>query len=108
MWNAPGFQCDECWRIARALFKATREDRVALRSRLGEVAHASGRDIQQFGVNWVFSVASMPDDEMKALMDAHHPHLAEATRRRIEHEAASGHSLKGWWMAMQYAPQDQE
>jgi hypothetical protein len=45
---------------------------------------------------------------MKALMDAHHPHLAEATRRRIEHEAASGHSLKGWWMAMQYAPQDQE
>jgi hypothetical protein len=108
MGKAPELQCGECRKIVRALYEASRDDRLALRSRLGKVARASGRDIQQFGIDWVFSIAAMPDDEMKALMDAHHPHLAEATRLRLEHEAASGHSLKGWWIALQYAPYERE
>jgi len=104
----PVFQCDECWKIARALREASRDDHLALRGRLRDVARASGRDIKQFGVDWVYSVAAMPDDEMKALLDAHHPHLAEVTRQRLAHEAASGHSLKGWWMAFQYTPYEPE
>jgi hypothetical protein len=74
-----------------------------LRTRLRSVAASSGRDFVQFGIRWVCSVAAMPEDEMKVLLRSHYPKFAEANRRREEHEAASGHSLKGWWMLSQYS-----
>ena len=48
-------------------------------------------------------ITAMPEDEMKVLLHSHYPKLAEANRKREEHEAASGHSLKGWWMLSQYS-----
>ena len=104
MPNLPAeLQCAECLRLVRALEAARRADNLALRTRLRSVAASSGRDVVQFGVGWVFSVAAMPDDEMKALLQSHYPKFAEANRKREEHEAASGHSLKGWWMLSQYS-----
>ena len=66
------------------------------------------RDFFQFGVRWVFSVATMPDNEMKVLLDSHYPTLAEANRKRAQHETATGHCLRGWWMASQYMPDETE
>jgi len=102
------FACAECRDIARALRTAWRDDHRALRTRFEAVAASSGRDARQFGIGWVFSVASMPDDEMKALIDSHHPRFADAARRRDDHEAATGHSLKAWWVLLQYAPDDSD
>jgi hypothetical protein len=97
MPNLPAeYQCQECLRLARALQAARRADNHALRTRLRSVAASSGRDFVQFGIRWVFSVAAMPEDEMKVLLQSHYPKFAEANRKREEHEAASGHSLKGW------------
>jgi hypothetical protein len=62
------------------------------------VAVCSGRNLLQVGVGWVFSVATMPDDEMATLLKSHYPTLTEAERKRAEHESASGHSLKAWWI----------
>jgi len=100
------FPCEECRDIAQALRAAWREDHRDLRSRFEGVAATSGRDAREFGIEWVFSVASMPDEQMKALLTSHRPRFAEATRRRQEHEAASGHSLRAWWMLLQYAAGD--
>jgi hypothetical protein len=76
--------------------------------RLRDVAVSSGRDLRQFGVGWVFSVATMPDDEMRDLLELHYPKLAEVKRKREDHETASGHSLKGWWMLSHYASDETE
>jgi hypothetical protein len=103
-WNLPAeSQCAECLRLVRTLEAARRADTHALRTRLRSVAASSGRDFVQFGIGWVFSIAAMPEDEMKVLLHSHYPMLAEANRKRAQHEAASGHSLKGWWMLSQYS-----
>lgn len=99
--------CAECRRLVRALRTAWRDDARALRTRLEQAADSRGRDARQFAVRWVFSVAEMPDSEMKALLDTHYPKVADANRKREAHETASGHSLDGWWMLSQYIP-DQE
>jgi len=96
------FHCAECRRLVRALNTAWKADNHELRTRLRDVAAAAGRDASEFGVGWVFSIAKMPDDEMRALLESHYPQLAEAKRRSEEHETASGHSLKAWWMASSY------
>src|SRR5262245_47129135 len=111
MQNLPAsFQCEECGRIARALQVSWRADNRALRTRLREVAVSTGRDFRQLGVGWVFSVATMPDDEMKVLLESPHPRGAEAMRTREEHETASGHSvwLNGWWMLSPYVSDEPE
>ena len=102
------FQCDECRRLVRALRVAWRADSDALHTKLRDVAVSSGRDLLQCRIRWVFSVATMPDAEMRFLLDSHYPKLAEAKRQRVEHERVSGHSLKGWWMLAQYAPDERE
>ena len=102
----PGVQCEECLKVIRALKVAWRADNQALRTRLRRVATSSGRDLRQFGVEWVMSVATMPDDEMKVLLESHYPRVAEAERLREEHETATGHTMKGWWMAQHYMPDE--
>jgi hypothetical protein len=97
-----GLHCAECRRLVRALEMAWRADNQELRARLRLVAESSGRDASEFGVGWVFSIARMPDDEMRALLDSHYPQLAEVKRRSQDHETATGHSLKAWWMASNY------
>jgi hypothetical protein len=103
-----GFQCEECGRLARALRIAWRADNRVLRTRLRDVAVSSGRDIRQLGIGWVFSVATMPDEEMRVVLESHYPRVADATRKREAHETASGHSLKGWWMLFHYGLEDSE
>ncbi len=92
------FQCEECLRIAHALRRAWRADNRELRAKMQQVAAASGRDVQQLKVGWVFSIANMPDDEMNAMLDSHYPEVTRARRHRDEHEAATGHSVRlhGW------------
>jgi len=69
-----------------------------------ELAASSDRELHEFGIRWVFSVAGMPDDEMEALLKSHYPTVAGVMRRREEHETATGHSLKGWATLLNYAP----
>ena len=95
-------ECDECRKIVREMRDSMRADRQALRSRIQDVARTSGCGVREFGVGWVLSVASMPGEEMRGLLKSDDPSLEEATRRRDAHEAATGHSLKGWWMFAQY------
>lgn len=102
------FQCEECRAIARSLHDAWRADNDTLRAKFRNVAVCSGRDVGRFAVDWVFSVATMPDDQMKVLMDAHYPTVIEADRKREAHEIATGHSLKSWRMLLQYGPLDRE
>jgi len=94
--------CDECRRLVRTLRAAWRADASAIRTRLARAADSAGRDAAQFAIGWVFSVAKMPDDEMKTLLDAHYPTVSDANRKREAHETASGHSLKGWWVLSHY------
>ena len=101
------FSCDECRRLVRALRTAWRDDSRALRTRFSQTAGAAGRDVRQFTVGWIFSVATMPDDEMKALLDTHYPKVADANRKREAHETESGHSLNGWWVLSQYMPDEE-
>ena len=103
-----GVQCAECGRLARALRIAWRADNRALRARLCDVAVTSGRDVRQLGMGWVFSVATMPDEEMRVVLESHYPRVAEATRKREAHETASGHCLKGWWMLFHDGLEDSE
>ena len=93
------FQCEECGRIARELRLAWRADNRELRAKMRNVAAASGRDVHQLKVGWVFSIANMPDDQMSAVPESHYPEVARARRRRDEHEGATGHSVRlhGWW-----------
>jgi hypothetical protein len=89
-----------------SLQAAWRTDNQTLRSKLSDVAATSGRDFRQLGLRWVFSVAEMPDEEMRTLLESHYPKVAEAKQRREEHEKASGHSLSGWYMFLHYAPRE--
>ena len=98
-WH-PSFQCDECRRLFRALRVAWRMDARAVRAKMQDVAASSGRDIRQFGISWVFSIAEMPSAELRCLLDSHYPRVAEARREGQEHAAASGHSLESWWLIL--------
>jgi hypothetical protein len=87
------FTCVECDGIAGALRAAWRGDKRELIARLREVAASSGRDTHHLAISWVFSVASMPEHEMKTLLDSHYPRLTQATQQRDKHRQASGHSV---------------
>src|SRR5262245_29124190 len=101
--NVPAcFRCRECRALARAIEAAWRTDHHELRTRLRDVADSSGRDLMEFGIHWVFSLAAMPDEEMRALLETHRPRFALAMRKAAEHERTSGHSLKAWWTVLQY------
>ena len=68
----------------------------------------AGCSCRQVGLKWVFSLAAMPDEEMRVLLDAHYPKVTAARQESEEHETATGHSLKGWWAALQYWPDELE
>jgi hypothetical protein len=102
------FQCEECRAIARSLQDAWRADNDVLRAKVRNVAVCSGRNVGQFAVDWVFSVATMPDEEMKVLLDSHYPTVIEVDRKREAHEIATGHSLKSWRMLLHYDPTERE
>ncbi len=98
------WRCDECLRIVRALRVARQADNHALRARLQDVAAVSGRDLREFGIEWVFSIARMPDEEMQVVLESHYPTLSEAMRRREAHEKTTGHRLDGWQTLLHYMP----
>lgn len=56
----------------------------------------------------MFSLAEMPDEEMRVLLDAHYPRVSAARQQSEAHETATGHSLKGWWVALQYSSDEPE
>ena len=89
----PEYRCEECLRIARALRSAWLADNRALRTRMRDAASSADRDLREFGVSWVFSVARMADDEKDVLLKSHYPKVAEVTRKREEHESATPATL---------------
>jgi len=99
-----GFRCEECRRLVRELKAARDADCQTLRRKFQEMSTASGRDLRHVGISWVRSVATMPDDEMKALLESHYPASAEAQQKCTQHEAATGHSVKAWYMLSNYTP----
>src|SRR5262245_2879121 len=92
------FRCAECQRIAAELRAAFTIDAQEVRRRLLATAESSGRDARKMGTAWVFSVAEMPAQEMRTLLQAHYPTVTDARREQTEHEAATGHSVRlhGW------------
>jgi hypothetical protein len=95
----PTVRCKECGAIVRQLIAAHQADCRDVRRRVEHVAAASGRDVTDVAVRWVFSVAQMPEQEMQALLDSHSPRMTAAKRKQREHEALTGHSVPvhGWW-----------
>jgi hypothetical protein len=89
----PSLHCDVCGAIARELHEAWQADNRDVAERMREVASSSGRDVQKFVVDWVCSITDMPDDEMQTLLRSHYPRVAEARRRKAEHENSTGHSV---------------
>jgi hypothetical protein len=75
-----------------------------------QVAAASGRNIQQLKMGWVFSIANMPDDEMKTVLESHYPEVARVRRLCDEHEGATGHSvlLHGWSSSSLYGDDESD
>jgi hypothetical protein len=94
----PSCECQECEKLAQDLREAWKADRRALQARLEAVAAASGRDSQRMKVDWIFSIAEMPDDETRVLLEAQYPRVAEARRNQERHRAITGHWLgsRGW------------
>src|SRR6266446_7852289 len=92
------FECKECEKLAQGLQDARKSDLQELQARLEDVAISSGRDPQKVRVDWIFSIAEMPDDEMQALLRSHYPRVAEARRKQEQHKATTGHwvGLRGW------------
>jgi hypothetical protein len=92
------FRCAECERIAGELRAAFLIDAQEVRRRLLATAESSGRNPRNMGTAWVFSVAQMPAREMRTLLQGHYPTGTEARRQKVEHEAATGHSVRlhGW------------
>jgi hypothetical protein len=92
------FKCEECGSILRALLDSFHVDRREMRQRLKETAQASGRGLEEMRNVWRASVSKMPPDEMRTLMRAHFPRAVEARRKKVEHEALTGHSVHvhGW------------
>jgi hypothetical protein len=93
-------RCQECERIARAMRRAFRADSGHLRSRMERLAETSGRDVNQVRLDWVRSIATMPDEEMNTLLDSHYAEAAKLKPQREQHEHATGHSirLQGLWV----------
>jgi hypothetical protein len=83
--------CRECWALQRELDESIRTDAERLRQRLREVAIGTGRNPRGFSQEWVFSVAKMPDNEMRAVLELQYPRTSETQRKRSEHERLTGH-----------------
>jgi hypothetical protein len=95
----PSATCPECRQIARALQAAWRHDADVLRARLVDAAYASGKEVLEFDLHWVLSLAGMPDEELKGLLDLHYPQVKAAMTQRTEHEQLTGHTVMWnvWW-----------
>jgi hypothetical protein len=91
-------RCTECEDLARILQDAWRSDQQDIRAHFHQTAQSAGRDPETFLVQWVMSLAQMPDDEFESLQGARYPRVAEVRRKWEEHEALSGHSGfgNGW------------
>jgi hypothetical protein len=100
-----GSTCEQCQKVAQELQDAWTSDLQELRTRLEDVALSSGRDPLKLAIHWIFSMAEMPDVEMKALLQSHYPRVAEAQRNKQQHETTTGHSviLHGRWWLHPYA-----
>jgi hypothetical protein len=92
------FECAECAEILRALLNDFHVDHRDVRARFRETAKASGRNLAEMRIAWTNSVGRMPPDEQMTLMKNHYPRLAEARRRKQEHEIETGHAVRvhGW------------
>jgi hypothetical protein len=86
-------RCPECKRLAEELQEALRFDERDLRERMHGTARAAGRDPEAFRLEWVRSLAQMPDDEFESLQCARYPRVAEVRRKWQAHGLTSGHSM---------------
>lgn len=94
----PLFSCEECADILNELSTAGAEDGRERRRRAEATAADADRDPKAFVLTWVKSVAEMPEQKLRALLAGQYPRAAAAIRKKVEHEAASGHSvwICGW------------
>jgi hypothetical protein len=97
------FECEECGVILRALLDSYHVDQREMLARLRETAQSSGRGLKELQTAWVSSLSNMPVDEA---MRAHYPRAHEAQRKKVEHEALTGHSvhMHGWSRAFGRRP----
>ena len=89
------FRCADCERFARELEDALRSDERDIRARFQATARAAGVSTRHFALQWVTSLARMPDDEFETLQSARYPHVADVRRRWEEHAASAGHPTLG-------------
>jgi hypothetical protein len=61
-------------------------DHSEMRRRFRQTAEAADRDPRTFLLQWVMSLAQMPDDEFEALQVMRYRRVAEVRRRWHEHE----------------------
>lgn len=86
-----GYHCPECAAILREMRAAPGIDVGTLR----EEWLATGRDLKELRKTWLDSIANQDSVEPIATCD---PKTMEAHRKRLEHEALTGHSIlkHGW------------
>lgn len=86
--------CPECEAILRELLEARHADLEDLRTHLLEAARSSRRKPEEMRNVWLWSVMSMPDDEMETVIRALAPRATDARgRKKSDHEVATGHSV---------------
>jgi hypothetical protein len=86
MGSANNFHCPECAAILRELVDAPRTDTEKLR----EEWIAAGRDLEELRDTWL---QSMANDDSVDVTATYYPRTAEVRRRRLGHEALTGHSV---------------
>jgi hypothetical protein len=75
------------------LHDSFRADQQEVKTRLSDMAEATGRSVEEMRDVWLASIGKLPDGESQTLRLAHYPRSADARRRRLEHESSTGHKV---------------
>lgn len=84
--------CPECWAIRRQLGEASRQAHKENERKLGDWLDA-GKSLRGFYSEWLASADLAGDREAVDEWRRAQPGLAEALRRKAEHEVLTGHSV---------------
>jgi hypothetical protein len=90
------FHCTECGAIVVDLRDSFEADQQEVLRHLRDTAQATDRSLEEMRNVWLSSFGKLPDDEFQTLQQVHYPRSAEARRRKLAHEAGTGHSVYGY------------